>query len=289
MQDLNFLTTPLGALLQSMAAELSEAGIEDALRESQSLLCLGTSWDVLELLRRQEQVLSEEQARCVRSMFQRRLSREPMAYIIGRREFYGRDFSVGSGVLIPRPETEHLIEWVVEEHQKSSYELGLDLCAGPGTIGLTLAMELKRSMDLVEWSESALNFASQNIQAFGLGDEVNLFHMDVTEPMDLGKYDLIVSNPPYVPAEDMPDLMVDVKDHEPHMALDGGPGGLEFLEKMMPRLSSLAAPGCHLYLELGLGHEEALRDRKFDGWGDQQWRHDLARIPRIVRYTFKPD
>lgn len=274
--------------MNQMGAEFREVGIEDSMREAQSLLVRGLGVDELELLRRDQQMLKADQAQKLFALFQRRKSREPMAYIFEEREFFGRNFKVGQGALIPRPETEHLIEWVKEADAVQPYKKGLDLCSGPGTIGMTLALELSCPFDLVELSAEAMKWAELNRRQLKCEPLVNLILADVTTELTLEKVDLMVSNPPYVPSGDLPNLQTEVRDHEPSLALDGGPNGLQFMESMMAKVQSLALPGCHFYLELGQGHRDLLRNYDFGPWQCDGWRDDLARIPRIVRYTFNP-
>ena len=162
------------------------------------------------------------------------------------------------------------------------------MCAGPGTIGLTLALELNIPMTLVELSEKAMSWGKKNTIEFNLDFKVKWLRADVTKRLDLPKCDLIVSNPPYVPSKDLKGLQAEVRDFEPILALDGGGDGLNFVKHMFLNLESIAQPNCHLYLELGQGHQELLETCDFSPWQCDGWRHDLARIPRIVRYTFKP-
>jgi release factor glutamine methyltransferase len=274
--------------MTQMGLEFQQVGIEDSLREAQYLLTRVLEMDELELLRREREIPNSTQAQKLWEFFKRRRSREPMAYLFEEHEFFGRNFKVGKGALIPRPETEHLIEWVKETHLDQPYQNGIDFCAGPGTIGMTLALELKCPFTLVELSPKAMKWAGINLDKLDLSTSVKLILDDVTCPLPLNKVDLLVSNPPYVPSGDLPNLQVEVRDYEPSLALDGGVSGLEFMQRMMKNAQSLALPGCHFYLELGLGHRDLLRSCDFGPWQCDGWRHDLARIPRIVRYTFKP-
>jgi len=271
-----------------MGQELRRVGIEEGLREAQLLLYQGLGIDMLTFLRREEECVPDSLQDNVWLNFNRRKKREPMAYVLGKREFFGRDFKIGKGALIPRPETEHLIEWVIETHQDSPYQVGLDLCAGPGTLGLSLALELGIFFSLVELSETALFWARINQKELKLEESTLLIQGDVTKPLNLEKVDLIVSNPPYVPSAELLNLEPDVRDFEPSLALDGGADGLQMMHKMMLQMQHWALPGCHLYLELGQGQHELLENHNFDQWHRDAWRLDLARIPRIVRYTFKP-
>lgn len=278
----------LRQLMNEMGVEFEQSGIEGGLREAQALLIKTLQIDELELIKSESHHPSPDQAAQLWSFFTRRKAREPMAYLFEEREFFGRTFSVGKGALIPRPETEHLIEWVKESHDLKPYKQGIDLCSGPGTIGLTLALELNCPFTLVELSQEAMGWAELNQQNLTLKSLTRLLLGDVTSTLPLDKVDLMVSNPPYIPTSDLPELQKEVRDYEPSLALDGGASGLEFMQSMMKSAQSLALPGCHFYLELGLGHRDLLQDMDSGPWQCDGWRDDLARIPRIVRYTFNP-
>ncbi|MBF0197878.1 MAG: peptide chain release factor N(5)-glutamine methyltransferase [Planctomycetes bacterium] len=217
----------------------------------------------------------------------RRSQNEPMAYIFGEREFFGKNFSVGPGVLIPRPETEHLLEWVMEDHVQKPFTHGIDLCTGSGIIGLCLGEELSIPFECVDTSDEALQWTRKNLeQRVNFKGDIHKMDILTDLPGKLGKVDLITMNPPYIPSADIHHLSNDVKDFEPHLALDGGVSGLEFLDMALKEIQSIAQIGCHLYLELGFGQKEILSSINLNSWKLEGWRDDLAGIPRIAKLTF---
>lgn len=219
----------------------------------------------------------------------RRIKREPLAYLFQKKEFYKRDFDIGPGVLIPRPETEHLVEWVLEKHRDKQYQSGLDLCTGSGIIGITCSLELKIPFQLIDISSEALNWAEKNVKKHELFSRVGLKQLDLLNDNlnTLPKADLITINPPYVSSQDMVNLEPDLS-YEPSLALDGGfNDGLNFFEQIIKRLHILAMPTCDLFVELGWKHEKILKSISFDSWELISWKNDYANIPRIAHFKFK--
>ena len=186
----DFEKLKLGDLMRAMAHDLRTSGIEEPLREAQLICSLSLNLDTLQLLRADSELLNSRNLDQIWLAFTRRRNREPIAYIFEEVEFYGRSFFIGKGALIPRPETEHLIEWVLENHRGKNYKIGIDLCAGPGTIGLTLALELNIPMTLVELSEKAMSWGKKNTIEFNLDFKVKWLRADVTKRLVLPKCDL---------------------------------------------------------------------------------------------------
>jgi HemK-like putative methylase len=211
-----------------------------------------------------------------------------MAYITGQREFFGRDFHIGKGALIPRPDSETLVEWILADHEQAPFSLGIDLCCGPGTLGLSLALELKIPLHLVDLSSETLLWCQRNLSQFKLEQSAELHQIDCLNE-DLGslpKADLIVCNPPYIAASAIDGLMPEVRDHEPHLALDGGESGLEFFIALLDRLHTIAKPGCKLYVELGHDQRPQVDQIQHPNWTRRAWRQDLAGISRAVCFSF---
>jgi len=213
-------------------------------------------------------------------LIRQRMDRTPVAYLLGRREFYGRRFAVDPRVLIPRPETEHLVEAAL-----ASLEPGarvLDLGTGSGCIGITLALE-RPGIRVVatDLSLGALAVAAANCQRLGAGSRVRLVRADLLSALRIGRFDLIVSNPPYVAVEDWPTLMPDVRDHEPPEALFAG-DGLLFYRRILGSSSPLV-PGQRLLLELGKGQLDAVADLAVrGGFRVVEAMNDLASVPRVL-------
>jgi release factor glutamine methyltransferase len=217
---------------------------------------------------------------------QRRLKREPMAYIRGTQEFYGREFLVGPGVLIPRPETEFVVQAALAAAalpSRSVLRLA-DIGTGSGCLAVTLALEL-HSPRLVatDISAEALTIARGNAAAHGVSSRITFVETSYLDGV-AGPFDLVVSNPPYVRATDAPRLAPEVRDHEPHQALYGGDDGLRDIRAVTAAAAGKLAPGGALVMEIGMGQAGAVTDiARAAGLGEgMEVRHDLQGIPRVV-------
>lgn len=203
-----------------------------------------------------------------------RIKGEPTQYITGRQEFYGREFRVTPDVLIPRPETEHLVEAALARSSAASI---LDIGTGSGAIAVTLALETKARVVATDVSQPALRIARQNAQS--LGARVDFVACDLGAALADESFDLVVSNPPYVPARDRATLQPEVRDHEPALALFGGEDGLAIYRRLIPEASRLLRSGGWLMMELG--DARAVREM-CAGWNGAEIVNDLAGIPRVL-------
>ena len=187
---------------------------------------------------------------------------EPLPYVLGEWNFYGLPLYVGPQVLIPRDDTCALAELAIHKALFLDQDPRiLDLCCGSGCIGLAIASRLKDArVTLGDLSKEALSVARKNIQRNHLGGRVSCVQLDAMEepPAFLGKFDMIVSNPPYVTAGEMEELPPSVRDFEPHMALYGGPDGLDFYRSITERYRSILKPGGFLCYEFGMGQGDAV-------------------------------
>jgi release factor glutamine methyltransferase len=204
--------------------------------------------------------LTAEQAHAYNALIQRRLAREPVAYLIGRRPFYDVDLVVNPHVLIPRPETEHLVEEALGWAQARQGPLRIaDVGTGSGAIAIVLARHLPQShVWAIDISREALAVASLNATRYDLVGRITFLQGDLLAPL-AGTVDLVAANLPYVRREELPELMADVRDYEPEQALVGGLAGLDLIERIMPQLAEhLARPGLAL-LEIDPRQAEAVR------------------------------
>ena len=215
----------------------------------------------------------------------RRLAREPLAYIVGIREFYGRPFSVTPDVLIPRQETEHLVEQTLSRIDLPSARI-LDLGTGSGCIGISLALERPSwNVTLSDVSETALSVATQNARS--LGATVETINSDLFRGLQGRVFDAIVSNPPYI-AEGTP-LMPEVGLFEPESALYGGESGLDFYERIAEQAPSHLSHGGLLFVEIGAGQtNDVVGILGEAGWRKVEIHPDLAAIPRVVFAVWSP-
>ena len=223
----------------------------------------------------------------MRSSVERRRKFEPVAYIVGQREFYGLSFLVDARVLVPRPETELIIEAALEllPASASGRTLSvLDLGTGSGILAVTLAA--KRTdvvVDAVDLSAPALEVTKANAERHGVSDRVRTLPGDLYGPIGEAKYPLIVSNPPYIPTRELAQLMPDVRDHEPRAALDGGVEGDAVIVRVIAEARRHLVEGGALVVEIG--YDQGTRATQLAhaaGFADVRLRLDLARIERTL-------
>jgi len=279
-------TWTLQQLLTWCTDDFRKRGIPSPRLDAELLVGHALGVDRVRLYLDFERPLTPEERASIRALVERRRRREPVAYIIGERAFYGRMFAVGPGVLVPRPDSETLIERALELLPKDAPQRVLDVGTGSGCLGLTLAAERPLAeVTLVDVSEDALHVAQQNAQRLGVADRVTALRSDlftnVTAPA--GGFDLIVSNPPYIPTADLAGLMPDVIQHEPRLALDGGRDGLDLVRTLIGGARQRLRAGGALLIEIGIGQADAcvalLTEAGFTGACAHK---DLGRIPRVV-------
>jgi len=223
----------------------------------------------------------------VEEMVKRRLSGEPVAYIVGEWEFYGLPLIVNESVLIPRIDTELLAEVAIGlMKRRVAQSRLLDLCTGSGCVGLAIAANVPDCrVVLADKSEKALAICRANMLRNRLSRSVTAIEVDVLEipPALLGMFDAIVSNPPYIPTRDLINLDSSVRDYEPVLALDGGPDGLYYIRAIATNWSAVLKLGGHLAIECGAGQAEATREILEDsGFGSIKTHYDTLGIERVV-------
>jgi len=206
-----------------------------------------------------------------------RLKGKPTQYITKHQEFYGREFKVSRAVLIPRPETELLVETILKLNRAPG--VIIDVGTGSGAIAVTLALELNRCVIATDLSSEACEVARSN--ALHLGAKVEFLEVDLLKPFADSTADVIVSNPPYVPLDDRGTLQREVRDFEPSLALFAGADGLAVYRNLIPEAQRVLKPGGVLAIELGFGQSEAVAAMAAE-WGNLQLIPDLAGIPRVL-------
>ena len=280
------MATTYNNLYLDVRRKLRGADVGDPTLEARELVCFGTGKSREDLARDGGLYASPELESQVRSLVDRHLAGEPVAYLIGEWEFYGLPLDISRDVLIPRPDTEVLAGQAIEYIQTLGECRVLDLCAGSGCIGLAVASQAPQArVVLGEYSDAALKICRQNIRRNGLTGRVVPMQADAREKPEraLGEFQCIVSNPPYIPRADLETLDASVKDYEPHLALDGGEDGLDFYQTISGKWKEALAPGGRLYFEVGIGQADTvLRIMRAQGFGDIQIVKDLHDIPRVV-------
>lgn len=222
-----------------------------------------------------------------RTLVDRRCRREPIAYILGEREFWGRPFAVTPDVLIPRPETELIVEEALELFPEGRTPgVIVDVGTGSGCLAVALALEFPESRVIAtDISEAALGVARRNAETNGVADRIDFRMGDLLEPVTEAA-DLIVSNPPYVASGDAPGLVPEVREHEPHVALFGGSDGLALYAKLFPAAAERLSPGGRLIVEVGYDQDDRVaRIGARDGWTLSHVRQDLQSITRTLVFT----
>jgi release factor glutamine methyltransferase len=209
-----------------------------------------------------------------------RLKGKPTQYITKRQEFYGRTFRVTPDVLIPRPETEHLVETAITAIQANDYRRILDVGTGSGAIAVSLALETKRTIYASDISLPALAVAESNRALHSA--PVQFFVSDLASSIAPQALDLLVSNPPYIPGDDAANMQREVRDWEPHLALFAGETGLEIYERLIAGASVTVRPGGQLMMELGYQSLNGVRNLFSCGWENIEVVHDLAGWPRVI-------
>ena len=285
---------------------LVEAGVEEeeAALEIRLLLQESFSLNTADYLLRKQEPLCKagiEQTEILQKLhsfyenFEKRRRRIPLAQILGRQSFYGLDFFVNEDVLIPRADTECLVDLVLEDYAElAKTEKGnslplriLDLCTGSGCIGIAVAKHLPyQELLLVDLSEKALAVAKKNAEKH-LGGNVRFLQSDLLTAVHEKRFSLLLSNPPYIVSKVIPGLEREVSEYEPKMALDGGEDGLLFYRRIAREAKKVLLPGARLYLEIGYDQGESVKDIfQKEGYEEVEVFPDLSGNPRVVRGIF---
>ena len=238
-----------------------EKGFENPRSEIEWLLRAVLKCNRMDVYLRFEEPLSQSQLATLRSWVKRRLEREPLQYITGVCDFYGREFSVNEHVLIPRPETERLIDTALEKVKGLDSPSILDIGAGSGCIATTLGLEILGSTVLgIDVSEDAIGIANKNKEKLE-AENVSFQKMNILEQRPEGEFDVLVSNPPYIPKGEMDGLMKDVKDFEPTVALTDQKDGLIFYKRFAEVGKEVVKSSGWIILEVGLeDHPSAVKN-----------------------------
>lgn len=258
-------------LITETESYLKKKGIPSARLDAEILLAKVLKVERLQLYLQFDRPIQKNELDAYRSLIVRRAQSEPIAYLKGEKEFWSRKFLVGPGVLIPRPETELLVEHVIKffsSFPKKPTSI-LDMGCGSGILAITLALEFPESTVVaVDISEEALYYARLNAEAHGAGDRIRFIKTDFFHDITVWKqnYDLVVSNPPYIPSNQIQNLMPDVKNFEPVFALDGGEDGLTFYKYFVSILPQITKEHSLVALEVDGGIGEKVCEMFYSQW-----------------------
>ncbi|CAN5636276.1 peptide chain release factor N(5)-glutamine methyltransferase [soil metagenome] len=260
-------------------------------REANSLLAFALGKDKTFLIAHSEYELSETETIKFEKLLTRRAAHEPLQYIRGHQEFFGLDFVVTPDVLIPRPETELIVEAAIEILQTKEKSHFCEIGTGSGCISISILHEVKNATATgADVSENALAITKLNAEKNAVADRLNLIESDVFENFENERFDLVVSNPPYVPKEDFESLQAEVRDFEPHIALTDGKNGLSIIEKIISDTPQFLKPDCYLLMEIGFNQSFKVEEM-FDTniWQTVEFLPDLQGIPRMAKARLKTE
>ena len=248
----------LGAALRQATAQLRCAGVENAGDDARRLLGAVLALSAAQVLARPERTLSPQEAERVGRCVARRVAREPVSRILGKRDFYGRSFAISPATLDPRPDSETLVAAVLELVAAEGWLARplrlLDVGTGSGCLLLTLLAELPDAAGVgTDTSIAALDVARANAQRLGVADRAQWLAADALEAIR-GKFDILISNPPYIPTHEMAGLDPEVRGYDPPSALDGGADGLRFFHRLLARMGDIVVDG---WTVLEVGHDQA--------------------------------
>lgn len=270
----------IAEVLREATRILEDAGVPEARREAGSLLSFFTGKDRTFLIAHAGDEVNDVDQ--FRKLLERRAAGEPLQYITRTQDFFGREFRVTPDVLIPRPETELLVEAALEVSKTAT--LVCDVGTGSGCIAVTLLCELDHARAVaLDKSPAALEVAKFNAQKLAVVDRAEFLVSDCFDSLDRREFDLIVSNPPYVSASVLEGLQREVRDHEPLIALSPGPDGLSIIRRLIQDSPQFLKPNGHLLMEIGFDQGEAVQNLlDVTVWEVLEVRPDLQGIPRIV-------
>jgi release factor glutamine methyltransferase len=273
------------SLLRWATDDFRARGIESPRLDAELLLARALGTTRIQLIVSAKRALAEGELGAMRELVKRRRTREPMAYILGEREFYGRTFRVDRRVLVPRPDSEALVGVALARTRAVSLSMrALDLCTGSGCIAITLARErTTASVFATDVSDDALAVARENALRLG-AYRVALRQGDLYDAVEADRrFDLVTANPPYIAAGEIASLMADVREHEPRLALDGGADGLALVRRIVSRAPAHLVAGGVLAVEVGAGQAGSVvplfAEARFSRIAVER---DYARIERVV-------
>ena len=279
--------------LNLLAQAFRTAGIEDADVDARLLVGHALHLDRARLIAQSDRILEAREINMISALAARRLQREPVSRILGQKEFWSIALAITPDVLVPRPETETVVEGALDFVVRGGLRMEklriLDIGTGSGALLLALLRELPNATGIgTDISTGALKVARENAARCGLEGRCTFLVCDIASVVE-GPFDLLVSNPPYIAHDEITSLAPEVKNYDPTVALDGGDDGLAAYRAIAADAKRLLAPGARMFVELGAGQEAAVRDLFTNvGLTAGTARADLAGIPRVLGAGFVP-
>ncbi len=276
----------IGGLLDWTARYLAKKGSEFPRLDTEVLLAHALGCRRIELYTRYEEPASEEARARFRDLVRRRVEGCPVAYLVSRKEFYGLEFEVSPAVLIPRPDSEFVVLECLRLAKALATPRVLDIGTGSGNLAVTVAQQHKGAqVTAVDLSPEAVAVATRNAARHSVAERVRFLLGDLFGPLAPGeRFDFILSNPPYIAHEDIPQLPPGVRDYEPHLALDGGSGGYAVFDRLIAGAPEYLVPGGSLIVEIGSPQEGPARQRilAHPGYELAPTIHDGSGHPRVL-------
>jgi release factor glutamine methyltransferase len=276
----------IGRLLDWTTKYLAEKGSEFPRLDAQVLLAHALGCKRIELYTRHDEVASDEVRQKFRELVRKRVAGCPVAYLVGRKEFFSLEFEVGPAVLIPRPDTECVVTECLQLAKRMAEPHVLDIGTGSGCLAVTVAFRHKGArVTAVDLSSEALAVAARNAAKHGVADRIRFLQGDLFGPIPAGeKFDFILSNPPYIPHDEISTLEPGVRDYEPHLALDGGADGFAVFDRLLADAPNYLKPGGFLIVEIHANLETPARQRfaAHPGYELAKTIHDGSGHPRVL-------
>jgi release factor glutamine methyltransferase len=278
-------------ILEWTTAHLKKHGSDTPRLDAEILLAHARGCQRIQLYTQFDEPLDETVRGIMRGLVQRRTKSEPVAYLVGVREFFSLPFHVSSDVLIPRPDTETLVMEILDGIKGLSSPRVLDLCTGSGCVAVAVAKNAKSAnVTAIDISPAAIEIANKNAARHDVADRVSIVASDLFSGIVPGsRFDVIAGNPPYVPSAEIDQLDAEVR-HEPRLALDGGADGLSILRRIIKQAPDYAAGEGLLLLEFTPEQADSLNAivQEHGGYKDIEIRKDLAHRPRVLKARFRP-
>ncbi len=277
-------TWTIGSMVKWASEDFRARGIENPRLDAELLVGHALKIDRMRVILDGDRLLEGVELATLRDLVKRRRSFEPIAYLRGEREFYGLKFRVDKRVLVPRPDTETLVDVALARSARVSMSMRqLDLCTGSGCVAVAMARQRPTAqVSASDLSADALVVARSNAQRLGAYN-VAFYTGDLFEPFEGRRFDVVTANPPYIPTAEIETLMPDVRDHEPRLALEGGADGLDLVRRIVAAAPDHLQSGGLLALEIGAGEAPATVALFTEhGFTDVRADRDIARIERVV-------